>query len=67
MTKNVGKMDQFFRIIIAISFFFLDYFNVVTGAISWILSILAILLIVTGLISFCPLYTLLGKNTCETK
>ena len=67
MTKNVGKTDKIVRIVLAIILAALDYFEVVKGGYSWVLSIVAIVLFVTALINFCPLYTLLGKNTCEKK
>lgn len=67
MTKNMGKTDKIIRIVLALVLVLLDYFEVVKGGFSWVLSIVAIVLVVTTLISFCPLYTLLGKNTCETK
>jgi hypothetical protein len=67
MTKNVGQTDKIIRIVLAIILAALDYFEVVTGAYSWVLSVIAIVLLVTAFINFCPLYTLLGKNTCEVK
>ena len=67
MTKNVGQTDNIIRIVLAIILAALDYFEVVTGAYSWVLSVIAIVLLVTAFINFCPLYTLLGKNTCEVK
>jgi hypothetical protein len=67
MTKNVGQTDKIIRIVLALILAALDYFEVVTGAYSWVLSVIAIVLLVTAFINFCPLYTLLGKNTCEVK
>jgi heme/copper-type cytochrome/quinol oxidase subunit 4 len=67
MTKNVGQTDKIIRIVLAVILAALDYFGVVTGAFSWVLSVVAIVLLVTAFINFCPLYTLLGKNTCEVK
>ncbi len=65
MTKNVGKTDKIVRIVLAVILAALDYFGVVKGGFFWVLSVVAIVLFVTALINFCPLYTLLGKNTCE--
>lgn len=67
MTKNVGQTDKIIRIVLAVILAALDFFEVVTGAYSWVLSVIAIVLLVTAFINFCPLYTLLGKNTCEVK
>lgn len=67
MTKNVGQTDKIIRIVLALVLASLDFFEVVTGAFSWVLSVVAIVLFATALLNFCPLYTLLGKNTCEVK
>lgn len=65
MIKNIGKTDKIIRIVLALILASLDYFEVVTGAFSWVLSVLAIVLLVTSLLNFCPLYKVLGKNTCD--
>jgi heme/copper-type cytochrome/quinol oxidase subunit 4 len=65
MTKNVGQTDKIVRIVLAIILASLDFFEVVTGTFSWILSVVAIVLLVTAFINFCPAYTLLGMNTCK--
>lgn len=68
MIKNVGQTDKIVRIVLAVVLFALDYFEVAgTGVFSWILSIVAIVLLVTALVNFCPLYKVLGKSTCEVK
>ncbi len=67
MTKNIGQTDKIIRIVLGLGLAALDFFEVVKGPFSWILSVVAVVLIATALINFCPLYTLLGKNTCEVK
>jgi hypothetical protein len=67
MTKNIGKTDKIVRIVLALILAALDFFEVVTGGFSWVLPAVAIVLLVTSLINFCPLYGLLGKSTCEIK
>lgn len=51
--KNVGSTDRLIRIILGV--LVLSLFFVLQGGIRWI-SLLGIVLIVTGLINFCPLY-----------
>ncbi|WP_395043070.1 DUF2892 domain-containing protein [Flavobacterium sp.] len=63
MIKNVGQTDKIVRIVLAIILAALDYFEVVKGASSWILSVIAILLLVTAFINYCPVWKLIGKNT----
>lgn len=65
MVKNIGQTDKIIRIVLALLLAALDFFEVVTGGFSWVLSVVAIVLLVTALINFCPLYKVLGKNTCN--
>lgn len=65
MTKNVGKIDMIVRIILAAVFAYLDWSGTVTGAMSWVVGIAAVVLFVTAFIKFCPLYKLLGIDTCK--
>jgi hypothetical protein len=67
MTKNVGTTDKFVRIILALVLAALDFFEVVKGGYSWVLSVVAIVLLVTALLNYCPVYTLLKKNTLGNK
>lgn len=65
MTSNMGKTDKAIRILIALVIGLLIYFKVVTGALATVLLVIAGVFVLTSLISFCPLYTLIGLNTCK--
>lgn len=67
MKKNVGNTDKIFRIIIALLFAGLYYIDVTSGTLGIVLMVLAVVFAVTSFISFCPLYTLFGLNTCPVK
>ena len=67
MIKNVGQTDKIIRIVLAVILASLDFFEVVKGRFSWVLSVVAIVLLATALLNFCPLYKILGKSTCEVK
>ncbi|MCO7184368.1 DUF2892 domain-containing protein [Tenacibaculum sp. XPcli2-G] len=67
MKKNMGNTDKAVRTLIALIIAALSYFEFITGIFGNILLVLAIILLVTSLINFCPLYKLLGINTCKTK
>ncbi len=67
MKTNMGNMDRLVRIIIAIVIAVLYFTNVVTGTLGIILLVLAGVFTMTSIISFCPLYTLIGFSTCPTK
>jgi hypothetical protein len=63
MKKNMGTIDKVIRILVAVVFAFLFFTNVITGTLGIILLVLAVVFVLTSLISFCPLYLLLGINT----
>ena len=67
MKKNMGTIDRSIRIIIALIIGGLYYANVISGTVGIVLLVLAIVFLLTSLISFCPLYTILGISTCKRK
>jgi hypothetical protein len=67
MKKNVGNADKMIRILIAAVAALLFFTNVVTGTAGLILLAAGGILFVTSLISFCPLYAMLGINSCPRK
>jgi len=67
MKKNMGSTDKFVRLVLAIVLILLFYKEIVTGTLGIIALILAFILTITSLISFCPLYTVFGINTCKTQ
>jgi len=67
MKKNMGSTDRFIRIFIAIALLTTFYTDTVTGTLGYVMAAIAGVLILTTFISFCPLYTLFGMNTCKIK
>ena len=67
MKKNMGTADRITRLVIAAIIAFLYFTNVITGTFGIVLVIIAAVFVATSLISFCPLYTLFGINSCKTK
>jgi hypothetical protein len=67
MKKNMGLVDKFVRLLIAMAIVILELRHLVTGTFSIILTIVAVILIITTFIGFCPLYTLFGWNTNKKK
>ncbi len=67
MKKNMGGTDRIIRIIVALAVVALYYFKVVDGTLVYILLALAGVFLLTSFISFCPLYTILGLNSCKLK
>lgn len=64
MKKNMGSVDRIIRLIIASIIAVLFFTNFVSGTLGIILLLAAGVFALTSLISFCPLYTLVGINTC---
>ena len=64
MKKNMGNIDKIVRVLIAIVIAVLFVTNIISGTLGIILLVLAGVFVLTSLIGFCPLYTLVGINTC---
>jgi hypothetical protein len=67
MKKNMGNSDKIVRMLLAVVFAALYFTGTVTGTLGLVLVVAAGIFVLTSLISFCPLYTILGINTCQVK
>ncbi len=67
MKANMGATDRAIRVAAAIFAAILYLTNIVTGSAGIVLLVIAAVFLLTSLISFCPLYTILGINTCHKK
>lgn len=67
MKKNMGNTDRIIRLIIAAIVAVLYFTGTLTGTIGIVALALAGIFVLTSLVSFCPLYTLVGLNTCPAK
>lgn len=56
---NVGRLDQIIRIVVGILFIALAYTGVIGN---W--GYIGVIPLLTGLMRWCPLYTMLGLQTC---
>ena len=62
MTKNVGGIDRVLRIVVGLALI-AGFFLNTDGAYRWAY-LLGIIPLATGLLSTCPLYSILGVSTC---
>ena len=62
MKANIGGIDRTLRIVVGIALIALTLTETI-GAWGWI----GVVALATGLIKFCPLYSLLGMSTCATQ
>jgi hypothetical protein len=63
MKKNVGTIDKVIRILIAVVVVTLYFTNVISGTLGIILLAVSAILVVTSLVSICPIYLALGLNS----
>ena len=67
MKKNIGSTDKIIRIVVAIVIAVLYFTKTINGTTAVVLGIVATILLLTSFINFCPLYAILGTNTCKRK
>lgn len=67
MKVNMGNTDRLLRIVIAIGIAVMYWQGLIEGTLAYVLMALSVIFVLTSLISFCPLYTLIGVNTCKRK
>lgn len=67
MKKNMGGLDKAISLVVAVVLAVLYFTNTITGTFALVAVIAAAIFTLTSIISFCPLYTLLGINTCKVK
>jgi hypothetical protein len=64
MKANVGGVDKILRMVVGLGLLSLTL--VLEGSARW-WGLVGLVPLLTGLVNFCPLYSLLGLNTCPMK
>ena len=67
MKKNIGIADKAIRIILAILIAILYFTDQISGTVAIVLGIMAIMLLLTSLVSFCPFYAVVKLSTIKKK
>ena len=67
MKKNMGVIDRVLRVLGAILLGVLYFTETITGTLGIVLLVLAIVFLLTSLISICPLYLPFGIKTFRKK
>lgn len=65
MRCNLGKTDRILRVISGIVLIGLGFY--LAGNIGIFIGVIGAIPLLTGLVGFCPAYTLFKVNTCNTK
>jgi hypothetical protein len=68
MKKNIGNTDRFVRVMFGIILLIIFMSGAITNSLwNWIILAVSLVLIITAFATFCPLYALVGKSSCEVK
>lgn len=69
-TANVGTADRVIRIVIGMLLIAMPYVSEAqlwaNPVFQWGLPVIGVVLVLTALLRFCPLYRLIGTTTCKT-
>lgn len=64
MTVNEGTLDRTVRAVVGVVLVAAWLLGWLTGTLAVVLGIVGIVLLATAAVGFCPMYRLLGMNTC---
>ncbi|MFZ2587158.1 MAG: DUF2892 domain-containing protein [Alphaproteobacteria bacterium] len=67
LSPNVGTTDRAIRLAVALILVVLAATGVVGGLLATLAVVVALVMVATALLGFCPLYPLVGMNTCPLK
>lgn len=67
MQKNMGTLDKTLRLIVAAIAVGLGASGTLTGTLALVAYVVAAVFVATSLVSFCPLYRLIGLRTCANR
>lgn len=65
LNRNMGTPDRLIRLAVAVVIAVLYFTGTLSGLPALLLGILAVVFVVTSVVSFCPLYVPLGFATCR--
>ena len=65
MKKNVGTIDRIFRFIVAAVICYLFFTGVISSTLGTVLIVVAMIFAFTSLMSICPIYSIIGVDTCD--
>lgn len=63
----MNNADRSIRLLIAAIIAVLYFTNNISGTVAIVLGIFSVIFVLTSTISFCPMYTIFGINTCKKK
>lgn len=63
----MGGADRIIRFVVAAVIGLLYWQGIIEGALAYVLCAVAGIFVLTSFISFCPLYAIVGLNTCKIR
>jgi hypothetical protein len=60
---NEASWDRIVRVVLGVLFLYLGLGHIVAGGLGMLLDVVGAILVLTGLVGFCPLYALLKFST----
>jgi len=63
-TRNVGTLDRIIRTFPTVMVAYLYFSGLISGWLGMVLSILALMLLLTSILGSCSIYYFLGVSTC---
>jgi hypothetical protein len=63
MKTNESSLDRIIRVVLAVVLFALYFTQTVTGTLGIVFIVIGAIALITGVVGFCPLYTLLKIRT----
>lgn len=63
----MGTADRIIRLLIAAAAVFLYFNGTLTGTLGLVAIVVAVIFALTSLVSFCPIYRLVGLSTCPVE
>ncbi len=65
MKKNIGSTDRYIRLGIAFLIAILYFTGVLTGTMAMVFGFIALIMVITALLNFCPIFSLLGISSVK--
>jgi len=65
MKVNMGKTDRIVRLVLMLAIIILFASRAVSGWLAIVLGIVALMLLITTIVGYCPLYSVIGKSTLK--
>ena len=63
MKLNESNLDRVIRVVVGVVLLYLGFGGAMSGALAIVADVLGVVLLLTGAVGFCPLYTVLKFST----